>query len=337
MDQKPETRSLPLITRFKLWLVSILTNAGIRPDGTLDRRFRNLIDFKSPANVTPIQGVKTYDVSIDPDRNLWFRVFVPDVTIDTTLPVIVYYHGGGFAFYSPDSSPFDGLCRRFASSIPAVVISASYRLTPENRYPSQYDDGIAILKFLDENQSRINLPDNADLRRCFVSGDSAGGNLAHHVCVRASQNSFQQLKVIGLVALQPFFGGEERTASELSPENSRGLALNHTDFYWNVFKPLSPLPGEEWDRDNEVINVSGPRAADISGLKFPKTLVVVGGRDILQDRQRDYYDWLKKSGKTAYLEEYPYMFHGFYAFTELDEAMHVLSVVRDFVRNTSTE
>ncbi|GKB16800.1 probable carboxylesterase 18 [Tanacetum coccineum] len=237
MDQKPETHSLLLITHFKLWLVSILTNAEIHPDGTLDRRFCNLIDFKSPANVTPIQGVKTYDVSIDPDRNL-----------------------------CPDSSPFDGLCRRFASSIPAVVISASYRLTPENRYPSQYDDGIAILKFLDENQS------NADLR--------ASGIIKLPF----------KVKVIGLVALQPFFGGEERTASELSPENSRGLALYQTDFYWNVFKPLSPLPGEEWDRDNEVINVSGPRAADISGLKFPKTLVVVGGRDILQDRQRNYYD-----------------------------------------------
>ncbi|PWA53634.1 Alpha/beta hydrolase fold-3 [Artemisia annua] len=337
MDQKPETPSLPLITRFKLWLVTILTNAGIRPDGTLNRRFRNLVDFKSPANITPIQGVKSYDVSIDPDRNLWFRVFVPDVSIDTPLPVIVYYHGGGFAFYSPDSSPFDGLCCRFASNVPAVVVSASYRLTPENRFPSQYDDGIDVLKFLDEDQSHKSLPDNADMRRCFVSGDSAGGNLAHHVCVRASQNSFQQLKVIGLVALQPFFGGEERTPSELSPENSRGLELNQTDIYWNLFKPLSLLSDEEWDRDNEVINVSGPRAADISELNFPKTLVVVGGRDILLDRQMNYYDWLKKSGKAACLKEYPYMFHGFYAFTELEEAIHVISVVRDFVLNTSRE
>ena len=113
--------------------------------------------------------------------------------------------------------------------------------------------------------------------------------------------------------------------------------MNQTDFFWSVFKPLSPSSGEVWDRDNEVINVSGPRAADISGLEFPKTLVVAGGRDILQDWQRNYYDWLKKSGKAAYLEEYPYMFHGFYLYPELDEAMHVISVVRDFVLNTSRE
>lgn len=196
MDQKPETPSLPLVTRFKTWLFSNLVNASIRPDGTLNKRFGNFIDIKSPANTTPIQGVKSYDISINPDCNLWFRVFLPDVTVDTTLPVIVYYHGGGFAFYSPDSIPYHGLCRRFASSIPAVVVSASYRLTPEQRYPSQFDDGIDVLKFLDEDQTRKILPDNADLRRCFVSGDSAGGNLAHQVCVRASQNKFKQLKVI---------------------------------------------------------------------------------------------------------------------------------------------
>ena len=152
----------------------------------------------------PTKGVKSYDITIDPDRKLWFRVFVPDVTIDTTLPVIVYYHGGGFVFFSPNSSFYDELGRRLASSIPAFVISANYRLTPENQYPSQYDDGIDVLKFLDEDKSRKNLPDNDDLRRCFVSGDSDGGNLAHQVCVRASQNNFQQLKVItekGLIFL----------------------------------------------------------------------------------------------------------------------------------------
>ncbi|KAI3719916.1 hypothetical protein L6452_20822 [Arctium lappa] len=327
MDPKPETPSLPLTTRFKLWLVSTATNLAIHPDGTIDRRFRDLIDSKSAASLTPDEGIKSYDVSVDLDRNLWFRVFVPEVITTGKLPVIMYYHGGGFAFYSPDSSPFDGLCRRFARMIPAVVVSVSYRLAPENRYPSQYDDGIDVLKFLDDEQNRKNMPENADLQRCFVAGDSAGGNLAHQVCIRASQNKFQQIKVIGLVALQPFFGGEERTASELSPENSRGLALNQTDFYWSVLKPVD----EEWDRDNEVINVSGPRAVDISRLEFPATLVVVGCRDILQDWQRKYYEWLNKSGKEARLEEYRYMFHGFYAFTELDEAMHVISVVKDFV------
>ncbi|KAK9051171.1 hypothetical protein SSX86_027797 [Deinandra increscens subsp. villosa] len=327
MDTKPATSSLPLFTRFKIFLARTILNASLEKDGTIDKRFLNLIDFKTAANSTPTDGVKSYDVSIDP---CWFRVFVPDVTTDK-LPVIVYYHGGGFALYGPDSTPFDGLCRRFASMIPAVVVSASFRLTPDHRYPSQYEDGINVLKFLDDEKNRKNLPEKADLQSFFVVGDSSGGNMAHHVCIRASHIKFKQLKVIGLVALQPFFGGEERTASELSKENERALTLKQTDYFWNMFKPLSALHDKQWDRDNKVINVSGPRAEDISGLDFPTTLVVVGGRDILQDWQRKYYKWLKKSGKEAFLEEYEYMFHAFYTFAELDESTHVISVVKNFV------
>nr|GEU73695.1 probable carboxylesterase 18 [Tanacetum cinerariifolium] len=192
MDQKPETRSLPLITRCKLWILSTLINVSIRDDGTIDRKWSDFVDTKSPPNATPIEGVKSYDVSIDPHRNLWFRVYVPDVMTADKLPVLVFYHGGGFAFYSLDSSLYDGLCRRFARMIPAIVVSASYRLTPEHRYPSQYDDAFDVLKFLDDGK---NLPKNADLHRCFVLGDSARANLGHHVCIRSSHIRFQQLKV----------------------------------------------------------------------------------------------------------------------------------------------
>ncbi|KAL8227683.1 hypothetical protein R6Q57_015267 [Mikania cordata] len=327
MEIKPQTSSLSLFTRFKLFLAETLINISLKKDGTIDKCIPNLFNFKSPANSTPVDGVSSHDVSVHP---CWFRVFVPDVAIDK-LPVIVHYHGGSFALYGPDSTLFDGLCRRFASMVPAIVVSASYRLTPEYRYPSQCEDGINVLKFLDDEKNRKNLPEKADLKRCFVSGDSAGGNIAHHVCIRASHIKFQQLKVIGLVALQPFFGGEERTPSELSPKNQLGVTLKQTDAFWNMFVPLSGLADETWDRDNKAINVSGPKAEDISGLDFPTTLVVVGGRDILQDWQRKYHRWLNKYGKEAYLEEYEYMFHAFYAYTELDEATHVMHVIKNFV------
>ncbi|GFZ18700.1 carboxyesterase 18 [Actinidia rufa] len=86
------------------------------------------------------------------------------------------------------------------------------------------------------------------------------------------------------------------------------------------------------DRDHEVINVSGPRAADISRLeKFPATVVVVGGFDALQDWQRKYYDWLKSSGKEAYLLEYPNMVHAFYVFPELPESGQLITQVADFI------
>ncbi|GKV12316.1 hypothetical protein SLEP1_g23477 [Rubroshorea leprosula] len=67
-----------------------------------------------------------------------------------------------------------------AREILAVVTSVNYRLAPEHKYLSEYDDGFDVLKFIDEgNFDRF--PASAVLTRCFISGDSVGWNLAHHM------------------------------------------------------------------------------------------------------------------------------------------------------------
>ncbi|PWA45547.1 Alpha/beta hydrolase fold-3 [Artemisia annua] len=134
-------------------------------------------------------------------------------------------------------------------------------------------------------------------------------------------------QVIGVVAIQPFFGGEERTNSEIELKNAPIVSPERTDWYWKAFMP----PGEGYNRDHPIINVSGPNAVDISKLDFPATIVVVAGFDSLQDWQKRYYEWLKKSGKEAYLVEYPNMCHAFYLFLELPESEQVMSEVKDFI------
>ncbi|XP_059656209.1 probable carboxylesterase 18 [Cornus florida] len=326
--------SLPLKTRITLAVISTVTDVSRRSDGTINRSLLRFLDIRAPPNSKPIKGVKTSDVTVDSSRNLWFRVFVPTQPPPSgdPLPVIVFFHGGGFTYLSPDAKAYDAVCRRFASKIPAVVVSVNYRLAPEHRYPSQYDDGFDVLKFLDDNEkkSEAALPGNADISRCFLAGDSAGGNIAHHVAKRACESKFRKLKVIGLTAIQPFFGGEERTESERVIGSSGYLVSpERTDWLWKVF-----LQAGEGDRDHEAINVSGPRAADISVLtEFPATAVVVGGFDALKDWQRKYYHWLKASGKEAHLWEYPNMIHAFYIFPELPESDQLISQVRDFVHN----
>lgn len=243
--------------------------------------------------------------------------------------MIVFFHGGGFAYLSPDNKSYDAVCRRFARSVPAVVVSVDYRLAPEYRYPAQYDDGFDCLRFLDNEQRRKEvLPDYADVSRCFVAGDSAGANLAHHVAKRACRSEFKKLKVIGLVAIQPFFGGEQRTEAEINLASIDPLiSIARTDWLWKAFLP----PGEGMNRDHEVINVSGPRAVDLSRLDFPATIVFIGGFDSLKDWQKRYYEWLKRSGKEVYLVEYPTMVHAFYIFPELKESGELIAQVKDFV------
>ncbi|KAK9266008.1 hypothetical protein L1049_027102 [Liquidambar formosana] len=324
---------LPWKTKIALSLLSVVTDFTRRSDGTVNRRLLSFLNLNNvPPNLTPIKGVTSSDVTVDPARDLWFRVFVPTVEggDHITLPVIVFFHGGGFTFLRPDAKPYDDACRRFARKVPAIVVSVNYRLTPEHRYPSQYHDGFDVLKFLDQNPQV--LPGNADLSKCFLAGDSAGGNLGHHVAKRAASegvSTFHTVRVIGLIAIQPFFGGEERTESETRLVNPVVVNLERTDWHWKVFLP------DGSDRDHEAANVCGPKAEDISGLvNFPKTLVFVGGFDPLQDWQKRYYEWLKRSGKEAYLIEYPKAIHAFYVFPEFPESSMLFTEVRDFVQKT---
>nr|POE60126.1 putative carboxylesterase 18 [Quercus suber] len=313
---------LPWKTRISVSALSAVTDFFRRSDGTVNRHILSLLDVKASPNPNPVKGVKSSDIMVDPSRNLWFRLFVPTDTDTTTtsLPVVIFFHGGGFTFLSPSSFAYDAVCRRFARKLPAVVISVNYRLSPEHRYPSQYDDGFDVIQYLDRSKLK-QLPDFADLSKCFLAGDSAGANLAHNVAVRASREGFQfrVVKIIGLISIQPFFGGEERTDSEIRLRKSPIVSLERTDWLWKVFLPQGS------DKDHEAVNVSGPKAVDISGLEYPETVVFVGGFDPLQDRQRSYYEWLKKSGKQARLIEYPNMMHAFYVFPELPESSQLIA------------
>ncbi|KAK9047814.1 hypothetical protein SSX86_033224 [Deinandra increscens subsp. villosa] len=192
----PKSLSLPLKTRISNWVRHTLIDLITRKDGTVNRGLLNLVLVRSPPSSQPIDGIKTYDVVVDPTRNLWFRVFVPTNYAIEDLPVMVYFHGGGFIIVSPDVKMYDDICRRFARELPAVVVSVDYRLAPEHRHPAQHDDGFDVLKFLDVEENRSEwLPENANISRCFIAGDSAGGHIAHFVYQRASQFKFKQFEV----------------------------------------------------------------------------------------------------------------------------------------------
>ncbi|KAF2283131.1 hypothetical protein GH714_043461 [Hevea brasiliensis] len=348
-ETAPTQPALPWKTRLTVSLISTFSDATRRSDRTINRRLLNFFDFKSPPSPTkPIRSVISFDTMVDSTRNLWFRLYFPtgsttetaaaaccanmlhddslpnDKGSNNVLPVMIFFHGGGFSFLSAASRYYDIACRRFSRRLPAIVISVNYRLTPEHCFPCQYDDGFDVLKFLDENHTTA-LPANADLSKCFLAGDSAGANLAHHVAVKACRTRFRVAKVVGLISIQPFFGGEERTESEIRLTGSLLVSVPRTDWCWKVFLP------EGMNRDHYAVNVSGPNAEDISGLDYPRTLVFVAGWDPLQDWQRRYYEWLKRSGKDASLIEYPNMIHAFYIFPELAESSQLISQVKDFV------
>ncbi|KAK8961307.1 putative carboxylesterase 18 [Platanthera guangdongensis] len=324
---------LPWKLRLAISLVSAFSDASRRSDGTINRRLVSFFDNRAPPNPIPVRGVRTLDLLVDPSRHLWIRLFLPSAAAgNRKIPLVVFFHGGGFAFLSADTQSYDIVCRRFARKIPSVVVSVNYRLSPEHRFPAPYDDGTEVLRFIYSGGIDAAVGDLCDLRSCFLAGDSAGANIAHHVARRWSADGGGSKKVCisGLVMIQPFFGGEERTESEIKLAGAPLVSTERTDWMWRAFLPIGA------DRDHEAANVFGPRDLVEVEEDFPPVMVVVGGFDPLRDWQRRYAERLKARGKEVQLLEYPEAIHAFYIFPGMADGVKLVEEMRRFISSHSS-
>ncbi|KAL0418789.1 UNVERIFIED_CONTAM: Gibberellin receptor GID1B [Sesamum radiatum] len=159
-------------------------------------------------------------------------------------------------------------------------------------------------------------------KHIYLAGDSSGGNIAHHVAVRAAEEG---VEVLGNILLHPLFGGQERTESERKLDGKYFVGIQDRDWYWRAYLP------EGEDRDHPACNVFGPRSRSLEGLKFPKSLVVVAGLDLLQDWQLRYVEGLEKAGqevKLLYLEKATI---GFYFLPNNDHFQSLMDEMRSFI------
>ncbi|CAN6374863.1 unnamed protein product [Urochloa humidicola] len=340
---------LSLLMRLTLKAVDRVADATRRSDGTVNRRALSLLDPRVPAISSTCRGVSSRDLLLDPSSRLRARLFHPSPakskatsssSAADALPVIVFFHGGGFAFLSAASPAYDAACRRIARYSNAAVLSVDYRRAPEHRFPAAYDDGLAALRFLDSDPK--NLPVPLDASRCYLAGDSAGGNIAHHVARRyvlsassstsSGEPPFRNVRIAGLIAIQPFFGGEERTPAELRLGGGAApiVSVDRADWMWRAFLP----PGA--DRTHPAANFAHPDAAvGLDSPAFPPVLLAIGGFDPLQDWQRRYGDMLKGMGKDVRVVEYPDAIHAFYVFPVFDDARDFIIRIAEFVAESA--
>lgn len=323
-----------LISNFK-----VAYNMLRRPDGTFDRNLAEFLDRRVSANASPVNGVASFDLIIDRTTNLLVRIYrpVPNPNPETAsipsfledlsgpaspdpFPVIIFFHGGSFAHSSSNTTIYDALCRRFVSLCGAVVISVNYRRAPEHRYPCAYDDGWTTLKWA-LTQSWLHSGDTPRLR-VFLSGDSSGGNIAHHVAVRAAESG---IDIAGNILLNAMFGGELRTESERRLDGKYFVTLQDRDWYWKAYLP------EDADRDHPACNPFGPEGAPLDSLSFTKSLVIVSGLDLTSDRQVAYADWLKKSGHEVKLVYREQATVGFYLLPNTNHYYEVMEEIKSFV------
>ncbi|CAM6129251.1 unnamed protein product [Calypogeia fissa] len=324
---KVEQGKVPLTVKILGPVAQFLDPFIFRKDMTANRKLLSYLDQTTAASSKPRDGVSTKDVVIDAPNSVWVRVFkLEDQNPQKKLPLIIFYHGGGFVIMSADTTVYDKMCRKTAKACNAAVVSVNYRAAPEHPYPAVYDDCYSVFSWLRSPKSTEHLPAGVDLSQCFLMGDSAGANIVHFMGCRAAENEndLSPIKIRGMVELQPFFGGEELIPSEINIKPPT-LSLATAHWFWRAL-----LPGE--NRDHPACNVFGANAPDISHLHLPPILVIIGTVDILMDRQEAYVDKLKDMGMDVTVKKYGGCCHAFYFFSN-DLTNKAMAEVFEFINS----
>jgi acetyl esterase len=227
-------------------------------------------------------------------------------------PGVLYFHGGGWVLCDLDSH--DGMCRRVANELGAVVVSVDYRLAPEHKFPAAIDDGYTALAWLAAHADELRI----DKGRIAIAGDSAGGNVAA-VVAQMSRDRGGPALAFQLLIYPVIDSSAERNDRPSRSDNAVGYFLTLAQMEWYR---AQYLPDEAAGEDPLV---SPHLAPSLVGL--PPACVVTAEMDLLRDEGEDYGRALEAVGVDVTIHRAPGMFHGFFnmdaALEGAKDAQHV--------------
>jgi len=263
------------------------------------RRLTREVNRRLRSPREPVAVVKNMRMS-DSSAPIPARLYIPRE--GEVLPVLLYFHGGGWVLGDLDS--VDSLCRSLANAADCAVLSVDYRLAPEHRFPAAVEDAYSATKWIADNATGL----NGDPRRIAVGGDSAGANLAAVVSLM-SRDKRGPLVVFQLL-IYPATNYAFDTASY--SDNAEGYWLSKDDmkWFWNHY-----LRGEE---DGRNPYASPLRAGDLRSL--PPAFVITAEFDPLRDEGEAYAARLRECGVPVKVTRYDGMIHDFVNIAELRQS-----------------
>ena len=258
------------------------------------------VEFEMSAEVldVPLPGIDSDDLRI-PARDgfsLPARLYRALRRAPEPLPVVVYFHGGGYVIGSLDSH--DGLCRRLANAGHFAVLAVDYRLAPEWVFPTAVQDACDAVNWLQREGARHGL----DATRVAFAGDSAGGTLSTVLAILAARDP-QTLAIVprAQVLLYPVTDGSCKRESHQRFAQGYLLETATMDWFYRHYTRTA-ADVQDW-------RLSPLLAPDVSGVA--PALVYVAGFDPLHDEGVAYATKLEQAGNEVVRWEEPGMTHDF--------------------------
>jgi acetyl esterase len=221
------------------------------------------------------------------------RLYRPGTGRD--LPLLVYFHGGGFVIGSPDTA--DNIARFICRHAGCVVLSVDYRLAPEHRFPAAVDDAFAAFSWAVAHALEL----GCDPRRVLVGGESAGATLSAVVAQIARRAGGP--RPAGQLLFYAATDCAEMNTPSYRDLGERPLGLSTRDMIWFLDQYL-PDRGQRLDP-----RASPLRSDDLRGLA--PALVVTAEFDVLRDEAETYARRLQEAGVPVTLMRCNGMIHGF--------------------------
>jgi acetyl esterase/lipase len=259
---------------------------------------------KSAAELYPEVGVS--DVAVpSPAGRIRCQVCSPPASASGggARPMMLYLHGGGFTVGQSEDTAY--ITSRIAAENAMVVVSANYRLAPEWPFPACMDDCLAVLQWMQKNGATL----GGDGARIAMGGDSAGGNLAAALVIKARDEGVAAPQATVLLApITDFFFEEHESFERLGP-----LGIVYDTAFIGYIRGAYLVHGKYWAHPH-----ASPARADLRN--YPPTFIATGTADPLVDDNRAFAQKLRAAGgKTVEHFIREGMPHGFYFFPGMFE------------------
>lgn len=210
-----------------------------------------------------------------------------------SLPVILYFHGGGYVLGGIDESEPEA--RRLAQETPALVVSASYRLAPEHPFPAAVTDAYDALIWTAHNAGRW----GGDASRLVVAGTSAGGGLAAAVARLATSEGGPRIALLALLC--PWL---DLTLSQPSVAAfGQGYGLDRAELQWYADCYLAAAAAAADPLISPALHDAPPG--------MPATAILAAECDPLRDETERFAERLQAAGARVSLTIAPGMIHAF--------------------------